>query len=360
MVYDITIEQFLKNRHFYVPIDARSPIEFNEGAIPNAINVPIFSNKEREEIGTSYKVNGKKAAKWQAMEIVSGKIPDLLTQIRNLRTSGKEPVIYCSRGGMRSESLTTFAEMAGLHVKRLQGGYRSFRQTILQQIPDLLPTRAVVLYGMTGTGKTDILKQLKAKGYPVLDLEGYANHKGSLFGAVDGRIPHNQKTFDSLLFHDLDGLTSPYVIMEGESKRIGQAVQPPSLLEIKESGFHIEIESSLPVRMRRIYDEYVQGNEADSDFLTNVEHALEFIKKRIGDGKVSEELSHAWLNKKFEKIIELLIVHYYDSRYQNKSERYINKRLSVNSDNVEKAAEEVEDLLQHYGYYPTLHLVDRR
>lgn len=339
MNYDRSINEFIKHKDIYVPVDVRSPGEFHEAHIPNAINVPLFTDEERAEIGTIYKQVGQKAAKWRAMEIVSPKLPKLLEDIKEIEETKKKPLLYCWRGGMRSQSISHFAMMAGLHIQRLEGGYRAFREYIVENIPNILPGQAVVIYGLTGTGKTEILHNLKKLGYPVLDLEGYANHKGSVFGAVGGQVPHNQKTFDALLFEDLQSIEgSPYFFMEGESKRIGHAVQPPQLYDKKNNGIHIRVVSSLETRVERIYEQYVEETDA---FYERVKSALHVIIKRIKSPEIQHDLETCLTEKNYKEMIRLLIVHYYDPRYDNKINQSLNTVLEVESDSVEEATKKI-------------------
>ncbi|MDP4171532.1 MAG: tRNA 2-selenouridine(34) synthase MnmH, partial [Bacillota bacterium] len=193
---DITVED-LFNTENPVIIDVRAPIEYKDGSIPGSINIPLFTDEERHIIGIIYKNEGQASAKWRAMELVSPKLPGLLKEIKEL-SEGKIPVIHCWRGGMRSQAVMTFLEFSGIRAKRLAGGYKAYRQYILQQIPSMLPEKAVVIHGMTGVGKTEILKILNNQGYPVLDLEGMAGHRGSIFGSIGIGEGNNQKTFDSL------------------------------------------------------------------------------------------------------------------------------------------------------------------
>ena len=231
---EITIEEILKNPDFQL-IDVRSPSEFQDSHIPSSVNIPLFSDQERAEIGTVYKQEGEEQAKWLAMEIVSPKIPHLMSQIKNIVHLGKEPAIYCWRGGMRSKAVTTFATILGLPVVRLIGGYKVYRQHVMENLgPHLLPNKVIVVHGMTGVGKSYVLQALSEQGLPVLDLEGCANHRGSVFGDFGLQQPHGQKMFESLLFKRLNELKdSHYLIIEAESKRIGRAILPDFLVEAK-------------------------------------------------------------------------------------------------------------------------------
>lgn len=344
MNYDRTVEEYINHPDIYIPVDVRSPSEFQDSHIPQAVNIPIFTDEERAEIGTLYKQVGQRAAKWRAMEIVSPKLPTLLTEIRKIEETHKKPLLYCWRGGMRSQSIAHFAMMSGLHIQRLDGGYRAYREFIVERIPEMLPERAVVIYGLTGTGKTDILHNLREAGFPVLDLEGYANHKGSVFGAVGGQTPHNQKTFDALLFEDLQMLSgSPYFIMEGESKRIGHAVQPPELYEKKNNGIHIHVSSSLEARVERIYEQYIQESD---EFHQRVEFAFGKIMKRVKPIEVQEEIKARLEQRDYKEIIRLLIMYYYDPRYDNKIKETIHTELEVNSDSIKEATKEIAAFLE--------------
>ncbi len=287
---DITVEELLNNEKNFIPVDVRSPEEFKEGTIPGAINIPLFGDTEREEIGTIYKQVGQEQAKWRAMEIVSPTLPALLTQIRGLRKDGSIPVLFCWRGGMRSKAVAAFAEFAGIGIYRIEGGYRAYRQFILESIPSLIPDHTVVLHGMTGVGKTDILAKLQKQGYPVLDLEGIAAHKGSIFGAMGPTDEsNNQKTFDSLLFSRLLELKgSPFIMVEAESKRIGKVTQPEELLIKKIGGVHFYLEASLETRVERINSEYVEPFYLEDWFHNQVSEKFGVIQKRIKNQEIKE------------------------------------------------------------------------
>ncbi|NMD69959.1 tRNA 2-selenouridine(34) synthase MnmH [Bacillus sp. DNRA2] len=339
---DICIDQLLTMEKA-IPIDVRSPEEFNESTIPNAVNIALFSDEERKEVGTIYKHAGPEKAKWRAMEIVSPKLPELLTRVKNLAETGGKPVLFCWRGGMRSQSLATFLDFAGFPVHRIIGGYRAYREYILAQIPELIPTQTVVLHGMTGVGKTDILTKLTGKGYPVLDLEGAAAHKGSIFGAMGSETDgNNQKTFDSLLFTRLKQLEgAPYIIVEAESKRIGKVTQPEELLITKKGGIHFIVEASVETRVKRIYHEYVEPFIDQEWFYPMVKEKFEKIQKRIKDVSIKTAVNDALEQEDYHEFIRLLLLYYYDPRYEHKQLEYEGEFIHINSDDEDEAVKQI-------------------
>lgn len=350
---EITVEE-LSTLEKPIFIDIRSPIEFQDGSIPGAINVPLFSNEERQEIGTIYKHVGQAAAKWRAMELVSPKIPNMLHEIKSHTDKG-EVVVYCWRGGMRSKAVVTFLEFAGIYAWRLVGGYKAFRHYILEQIPSMIPNKAVVLHGMTGVGKTEILKILKRKGYPVLDLEEMAGHRGSIFGTIGLGEGNNQKTFDSLLFKgllDLQG--ADYFLVEAESKRIGKAVQPEKLMDVKFTGLNLFIHSPLEQRVKHLISEYVRPYKHQSWYHEKISLGMDRVLKRIKDIEIKNRLSEALAEHNYEAMIPILLEFYYDPRYDYARLDYQNEFIDIYADNYQDAAEKIADKLDELSFKPVL------
>ncbi|SFA91578.1 MULTISPECIES: tRNA 2-selenouridine(34) synthase MnmH [unclassified Bacillus (in: firmicutes)] len=343
---EITVQDVLKNGE--APIfDVRSPIEFKEGSIPGAINVPIFTNEERHEIGIIYKNEGQDAAKWKAMEFVSPKIPSMLQTIKEHANPKYTPIVYCWRGGMRSKSVVTFLEFAGLSASRLIGGYKAYRQHILEEIPHILPEKAVVLHGMTGVGKTEILKMLDRIGYPILDLEHMAGHRGSIFGMIGIGEGHNQKTFDSLIYRKISELaSSDFFIMEAESKRIGRVVQPEELIQRKLEGIHFHIEMPFEKRVEHIVNEYVKPFEKEDWYHSKISEGVEKISRRIRD-KEFMLLLEEYLNiRNYPDMIRILLEKYYDPRYDHKRLDYNGNFYVIYAESIEEAASQIETHLK--------------
>lgn len=342
---DISMETFLSGESNYIPVDVRSPSEYAEATIPGAINIPLFTDEERALVGTTYKEKGQNEAKWLGMELVSPKLPVMLRQLKDLMGEGKLPVLFCWRGGMRSMSTATFARFSGLAVSRLTGGYREYRRTILNLLNEsLLPEKTFVLHGMTGVGKTLILDQLREWKEPVIDLESFAGHRGSVFGSI-GLEEKNQKAFDSLLFQGLWELkqeSRPYMFIEAESRRIGRIVLPNFLLEAKKNGTHFLISAPLEIRVDRICEDYITPYEKEEWFLNRVHEAFRTIAPRM-ETSVRNDCYRYLMEKKYRLFIRTLLSNYYDPRYSFKKDEYPCEFIEIDATDIESAARQIKE-----------------
>ncbi|MBL0388480.1 tRNA 2-selenouridine(34) synthase MnmH [Tumebacillus sp. ITR2] len=327
-----------------VLIDVRSPGEFAEGTIPGAVNVPLFTNDERAMIGTVYKQESPAAARRLAMLTVSPKIPQLVEQMEELMKQG-ELVIFCWRGGMRSFAACTFMSLLKYDVKRLRGGYRAYRQLVLEGLAvyDGLPSPPIVLHGMTGVGKTRLLLMLKERGHQVLDLEGMANHRGSVFGAIGLGKPHSQKIFDSMLWESIRELNPEKpIFMEAESRRIGHSVMPEWLEQDKIHGQHVLIEASLGSRVERLMDDYLA--QGDQEVLKKgLNDALTSIQKRMPRDLLLE-LRAMLEQQEYARFTGQLLEGYYDPKYEHKLKTYQSEMLTVDADDLDRAVLRLEVL----------------
>ena len=338
---EITVEELQTIKNSLI-IDIRSPIEFKDGSIPEAINIPLFTDEEREVIGTIYKQEGPAAAKWRAMEFVSPKIPSLLQQIKAAISDGEKLVVHCWRGGMRSKAVVTFLEFAGIYAMRLEGGYKAYRQYILKQIPNMFPEKAIVLHGLTGVGKTVVLKQLRSLRYPMLDLEEMAAHRGSIFGTIGLGEGNNQKIFDSLLYKGLKEIQgSAYFVMEAESKRIGKAVQPEELMEKKMKGINIYIHTPIEQRVKQLVNEYVLPYQAEPWYSGQISLGIEKILRRIKDNEMKKALIQTLETKNYQEMIHILLEQYYDPRYDHATHEYEGDFINIYADDSNDASMKV-------------------
>ncbi len=291
-------------------IDARTPLEFADDHLPGAINVPILTNAERVEIGTLYKQQGPQTARIRGLELTCHRFPSIVATIAEA-AAGRPILVYCWRGGLRSESIALLLEMSGLPVAKLQGGYKAFRQIITGFFASVsLPVQLVVLHGMTGSGKTEFLNQLPASDWTVIDLEGLARHRGSAFGSLGLGEQPPQKRFETLLWDAFRRapLDRP-IVVEGESKRIGRLTLPGNLHEVMAESTKIWCEVSVATRVKRLAAEY-----ARQAYQQPMADALERIKKKLGGDHYTDlqQRLEAW---DVEGLARGLIEQYYDKLY---------------------------------------------
>ena len=339
---DVMIETLLAQKEKHTLIDVRSPGEYADATIPGAMNVPLFTNEERAIVGTIYKEQGQRAAKWEAMNLVSPKLPALLAQIKEY-SEERQPVLFCWRGGMRSLSMSTFSLLSGIPVLRLSGGYRAYRQYVTEHLTaNLVPATVYVLHGMTGVGKTHILERLAQMHQPILDLEHYAGHRGSVFGAM-GIKEKNQKMFDALLFDNLlsvKGQGFSYAFMEAESRRIGRVVLPEFLMEAKRAGTHFFVTAPLEARVERIYQDYIEMYQHEEWFVNKVLESFQTIARRM-ETSIRNKCYRYLIEKEYHLFIRTMLKHYYDPRYNHKEQGYEGEFIPIDASDLDQAAEQL-------------------
>ncbi|HEY8003770.1 MAG TPA: tRNA 2-selenouridine(34) synthase MnmH [Phenylobacterium sp.] len=238
---------------FDLVIDVRSPAEFAEDHAPGAVNLPVLSNEERAEVGTIYVQESRFKARRVGAAFIARNVARHLETALADRPGGFRPLVYCWRGGQRSNAMATILSQVGWRTAVLAGGYKSWRRHVTARLYDgALPHRFVLLGGMTGTGKTEVLQRLADLGCQALDLEGLAAHRGSLFGALAGQPQPSQKMFESRLLGLLDALDPARpVVVEAESSKVGERMVPPALWQAMAEAPRIEL--SAPPQARAAY-----------------------------------------------------------------------------------------------------------
>jgi len=302
----LPIEQFLRQAEQYPVLDVRTPAEFEQGHIPQAINLPLFSNDERKEIGILYKKKGRDIAIKRGLELIGPKMRDLV-ETAEKKAPQRNALVHCWRGGMRSESLAWLLRFSGFNVSVLEGGYKRFRNWSIQTLTMLRPV--IVLGGMTGSGKTYILKELAGLGEQVIDLEGLANHKGSAFGSLgEDEQPTNEQYENTLAMH-WSGLDPERPVwLEDESSRIGRIILPEKIYELIRQAPVIKVEVDYQRRIEHLVNEYsVYPKE-------QLASCVKKIERRLGGLRTRQALE-AIENDEFEKVADLTL-HYYDKTYR--------------------------------------------
>tara|TARA_B100001996_G_scaffold372852_1_gene349686 strand:- start:982 stop:2109 length:1128 start_codon:yes stop_codon:yes gene_type:complete len=310
-------------------LDVRTAEEFAKGSIPGARSFPLFDDLERAEIGTIYKQVGRDAAVVKGLEFFEPRLQQFLLSLSAIKS--QQLVVYCARGGMRSASVVRLLEENGFRVSQMQGGYKYYRQFILQQLENPTPP-LIVLHGQTGVGKTLILQKLPDH----LDLEGLAQHRSSLFGAIN-KTPRTQKDFEALLVKKLSQLPEDlFLFVEGESRKVGQVFIPQSIANAMKSGILVLLKASLETRISRIVEEY---NICDEQSIQQIDSILQSLKVALG--KVKVEQLRLWLKQgEIENMVHMLLVDYYDPRYQHAMSGY-DFELELSAEDLKQAAGEL-------------------
>jgi tRNA 2-selenouridine synthase len=322
----------------YILIDLRSPEEYSDFTIPGALSLPLFDNEERKLIGTVYNHESIEKAKKIGVDFASKKLPILYEEISRLKKDRDKVVLFCERGGLRSSSVCSLLSSLGVGAVKLRGGYKGYRSVVNAMLPKLNSgVNYIVIHGYTGTGKTELLKMLEDKGHDVLDLERYANHRGSLLGDVGLGNRVSQKQFESLVYDRLKGRKSNVIFVEGESSRIGNIVVPHYIMESMKAGKRILAEGSLDKRVQRIVEEYTQHVDCKSD----IKNSLEKLGRHISAKRI-EDYTRCIEEDNYCEVARDLMVRYYDPMYENEQKEF-EYELTVNTDNMEEACQSIEE-----------------
>ncbi len=239
-------------------IDVRSEAEFAEDHIPGAINRPVLDNAERIRVGTLYKQVSPFEAKKVGAALVSRNIARHIEADFAQRPRTWKPLVYCWRGGTRSAALASVLQQIGWRANRIEGGYKTYRRTVIDDLA-VLPGRFRwrVICGLTGSGKSRLLRALDRAGAQVLDLEALAAHRGSVLGNLPDAPQPSQKMFESMVWDALRRLDAGRpVFVESESKKIGNLRTPEALIEAMWAADCVQLEAPLPLRVAMLCDEY--------------------------------------------------------------------------------------------------------
>lgn len=223
-------------------IDVRAPAEFADDHLPGALSLPVLNDEERARVGTIYKQVSPFTARKLGAALVARNAAAHLEGPLADRPGGWRPLVYCWRGGQRSGSFATILGQIGWRVETLAGGYKAWRALVVRALYEApFPAPVVVLDGNTGTGKTEILHRMGALGAQVIDLEGLARHRGSLFGAMPGGQP-SQRGFEGWLAMEMAALDPARpVVVEAESAKVGDVRLPPGLWKAMQAAPRIAV-----------------------------------------------------------------------------------------------------------------------
>ena len=312
-------------------LDVRAPIEFEKGSFPNAKNIAILDDEQRRLVGIRYKEKGNTSAVELGRELVNKEVQALrIKEWKAYLDKNPDALIYCFRGGQRSRIVQTWLAEVGITRPRLKGGYKAFRNFLLQRSEELSAEfKTIIIGGRTGSGKTRLLQELNN----MIDLEGLARHRGSSFGKLANTQP-SQIDFEDALYYKLIQhyhKGHKHLVIEHESHRIGDVYIPKPIFDNFTKGGLIILETPLAERVEITYDEYVvqalkayekkYAHKGSQRWFEDVNAGLDRIKKRLGSQEYLE------IKAQFKKIyeadnslghkvwIERLLTQYYDPMY---------------------------------------------
>jgi tRNA 2-selenouridine synthase len=334
----IQIEPFLERSASFPVVDVRSPSEYKQGHIPGAVNIPLFDDQERAEVGTTYRQVNKEAAVYAGLEIAGKKLVLLVKEGERVAGKRRTLLLHCWRGGMRSSSMAWLFESIGIQCIILQGGYKSYRRYVKEVMS--VPYTMKVVGGRTGSGKTAILHELQARGKQVVDLEALAHHKGSAFGALGEQEQPTTEQFENELCRVLSRLDSDKEVwIEDESRNVGKCVIPGELYERMRMGETFFLDIPREERARFLVQHYA-GHEREELIA-----CVNKIHKRLGGDRA--KLAIQSIEEKDYFSTAMITLHYYDKAYIHSLAKNHTDYHLIESGSVDPLIN--TDLLMHCG-----------
>ena len=334
MINIVETNKILELREKYSLIDVRSPGEFAKGHIPGAVNIPLFSDDERADVGTRYKQVSRENAMMVGLEYAAEHSAEYISQAKEI-SQGKPVLVYCWRGGQRSNAFCHLLQSVGLDSYRLKDGYKAYKGFIREEFKREI--KLIIVGGMTGSGKTEKLLQMQKMGEQVIDLEGIALHKGSAFGYSPITPQPANEHFENLLYEEWRKLDFKKVLwLEDESRMIGRVQINDCLFGRIRSATVIKIVVQSSDRIKRLVEDYT---EYDKQYLID---AFERISRRLGGESYQKAIAALEVDD-FATAAELAL-RYYDNAYEyGLSKRNNNTivELVLSNDLPEIAAQEI-------------------
>ncbi len=338
-VEKIDVEGFLRLSEHIPVIDVRSPSEFSAGHIPRAINIPLFNDEERAIVGTKYRKSGRIQAIFEGLRKAG---PEMSSKLEKaIKVSGNsELLVHCWRGGMRSEAMAWLFSLGEIKTHILSGGYKAYRNYILAGLSE--KRKVIVLGGMTGSGKTQILGNIIKKNWQAIDLEGLACHKGSAFGALGQPPQPSTEHFANMLFDEWKRTDRDQPIwLEDESRNIGSVFMPEQFYNNMQEMPVVTLMMDVRTRMPRLMEEYSVYPPGE------LKDAIMRISKRLG-GDNTRDAIKAVDDGDIAKAVEITL-HYYDKTYMYGLQKKDSKKIifvETDTDDIEINTGKVLDAAQ--------------
>ena len=294
-------------------LDARSPAEFAEDHLPNAVSVPVLDDEERVLVGTVYKQRSAFEAKRVGAPIAARNIAAHVERLFADKPREWKPLVYCWRGGGRSGSLVHVLRQVGWDARQLEGGYKAFRRQVvaeLETLPDRFDFR--VICGATGSGKSRLLEALAAAGAQVLDLEVLAAHRGSVLGELPGAPQPSQKAFETATWGTLSRFEpSRPVYVESESKKVGNLRVPDRLIERMRASRCVRLEAEVETRVALLLEDYAHFVGEPSALAAK----LDLLRDLHGAERIAQWKEHLAAGR-WHPLVRDLLENHYDPAYR--------------------------------------------
>ena len=332
-------------------IDVRSPSEFAEDHVPGAISLPVLDDAERAQVGTIYVQDSRFRARRVGAALVARNVARHLETALADKGGDFKPLVYCWRGGQRSGAMATILAQVGWRTAVLAGGYKTYRRHVKTRLYDDEPAlRLVLLEGRTGSGKTEILGRLAERSIQVLDLEGLAEHRGSVFGAHAGRDQPSQKMFESRLLAALAGLDGARpIVAEAEASKVGDRMVPPAVWKAMTAAPRIQLSAPLDERARYIAGHYGDVVADRAAFETSLARLPVYPgRKALAAWRALADAGD------LETLASDLIANHYDPAYDRSARKEARSQLGIvelmalSASAQEAATDEICELLEHW------------
>lgn len=329
-------EEFLKQGRSHPVIDVRSPLEYMRGHIPGAYSVPLFNDEERALVGITYTKSGTRAAILEGLRLAGPTLPDIVLQAEKISRGGAL-LVHCWRGGMRSEAMAWVLNFSGISTFILEGGYRAYRRHIREALGKGPPV--IILGGMTGSGKTEILQMLATTGDQVIDLEMLAHHKGSAFGEL-GQVgqPTTEQFENDLAQEWISMSANEPVWVEDESLNIGKVIIPEPFFHKMLQAPVVYLDVPFEIRVERLVREYGGFD------ITRLEEVIHKISRRMGGDQANDAVGALKTNDLHRAVS--LVLAYYDKTYSYSYEKKKEQTIRVIQINDEREITAVPSLLK--------------
>ena len=325
-VSKLLIDEFILLTKQYPVFDVRSEGEYLHAHIPGAHNLPLFNNDERKIVGTAYKQESKQKAIKIGLKYFGLKMVKMVEAVEKIteEIGTKTVLVHCWRGGMRSAGVAWLLDLYGFKVYTLVGGYKTYRNWVLNQFELTYPIQ--IIGGYTGSGKTEVLHELNIRGEQTIDLEGLAHHKGSSFGALGQPPQPSQEMFENLLARELS-IKAPLLLagkqlwLEDESQRIGEVNIPTVFFKQMRTKKVLFLDIPFDERLQYILQGY---GKFTKEHLVN---AIIRIKKRLG-GLETKTAINCLIEDDIIGCFAILL-RYYDKGYEAGSQKRDNPELLI-------------------------------